>query len=139
MYFTKSIEIFYLDESYWEAGCRTVCDHSPRGQKAYCTRSFQKTRFTVISAMSSLGNLYAHAVKGMGTANVLEPSIKYQFEWSHQKLAKQCVFDLENAPINNKNRSEQLLNTTGHVLVFSTRYLPEINHRKIIFGIWKSG
>ena len=88
MYFTKGIEIIYLDESYWKAECRTVCDQSPRGQKTYYTRSFQRTLFTVISAMSSLGNLYANAVKGMGTANVLEPSIKYQIEWSHQKLAK---------------------------------------------------
>lgn len=56
-----------------------------------------------------------------------------------KNLAKRRVFDLENAPINNKNCSEQLFNATGHVLVFSARRLPEINQTELIFGIWKSG
>ena len=49
---------------------------SPRGQKANCICSFQKTQFTVISAMSSLRNLCAHVVKGMVRQMCLKHSSK---------------------------------------------------------------
>ena len=47
---------------------------------------FHTTRFTVISAMSSLGNLYAETVKNMVTASVFEIFIKNLFKWYHKEI-----------------------------------------------------
>ena len=73
-----------------------------------------------------------------GPASVFEAFIKELFEWYHQKqLAERCVFHLGNAPVHHKDRLEQPLSASGHILVFGAPYSPEMNPVEFMFGIWK--
>ena len=73
-----------------------------------------------------------------GPANVFEAFIKELFEWCHQKqLAERCVFHLGNAPVHHKDRLEQPLSASGHILAFGAPYSPEMNPVEFMFGIWK--
>ena len=83
----NGIEVFFVDESHWEIGRRTICCRLQKGRKhRQLFFFFHTTRFTVISAMSSLGNLYAETVKNMVTASVFEIFIKNLFKWYHKEI-----------------------------------------------------
>lgn len=137
-YSSSGVELFFIDESHWDIGKRTVHAWSPIGKKTYCKKAFQRTCITAITAMSSLGNMFADAVEGPVTAEIFEKFIRDLLNWYQKKaIPERCVFYLDNAPVHKKGHLKELFEASGHILVFGPPYSPEMNPIEFMFGIWK--
>lgn len=134
---SEGVEIAFVDESHWEIGKRVQRGRSPKGEVALSTRSFQRTKLTCISMISSVGNTYNQVLKGPITSEVFEAFMRDLIAAHKRKTPTPLVIYMDNAPVHNQDNLKELIEGAGYAVVFGPKYSAEMNPIEFIFGVWK--
>ena len=133
----KGKKFLFVDETHWEIGKRCARGWSSKGQKALSSRPFQRTKFTSIAVMSSLGEKYAKVYKGTVTAAIFLEFISSAINWHSERSQDKVIMYMDNAPVHNHPALKSVVEQAGHTLVFGPKYSPEMNPIELVFGFWK--
>ena len=133
----KGKKFIFVDETHWEIGNRCGCGWSQKGEKSLSSRPFQRTKFTSVAAITSLGETFAQVYKGTVTSSVFNDFFSCMINWHSGVSCDKVVIYLDNAPIHSPPELKRIAEEAGHTVAFGPKYSPEMNPIEFIFGVWK--